>query len=218
MYAATLLIGMLVAYLAGSINFAVPISRWAKGIDIRTIGSRNPGTANVGREVGKGWAALVFLGDLAKGLLPLILARFLIFPDDHYSDFLALFLIGMMAITGHCWPVFHQFRGGGGLATSIGIFMFFIPVEFFLALLVSFLLVQVLFRRKRWAFGQLIPMFFIPLAPLFVVLSSLWLNMELRGFLKLGGHPWYIILGVALMSFYILIINIRTVKGRFSQN
>jgi glycerol-3-phosphate acyltransferase PlsY len=151
-------------------------------------------------------------------LIPLILARTLIFPGDHYSDYLALFLMGVMAITGHCWPVFHQFRGGGGLATSIGIFMFFIPVEFFLALLVSFLSVQLLFRRKRWAFGQLIPMFFIPLAPLFVVLSSLWLNMDLGGFFQLGGHPWYIILGVALMALYIFIINIRTVKGRLSQN
>ncbi|HJX72143.1 MAG: hypothetical protein A2Y71_14105 [Bacteroidetes bacterium RBG_13_42_15] len=100
---------MILAYLAGSINFAILISRWVKGIDIRTIGNKNPGTSNVGRMVGKGWAALVFTGDLAKGLIPLILARILFFPEDHYADYFPLFLTGMMAIAGHCWPlVYHR--------------------------------------------------------------------------------------------------------------
>jgi glycerol-3-phosphate acyltransferase PlsY len=218
MNALLILAGMGLAYLAGSINFAILISRWVKGIDIRTVGNRNPGTANVGREVGKGWAALVFFGDLAKGLIPLFLSKAFLFPEDHYQDCLALFLVGMMAITGHCWPMYHRFKGGGGLATSIGIYMFFIPVEFFTALVVSYLSVQLLFRKKKYAYGQLVPMFFIPLAPLFVILFSLFLDIQVGENLQIGGNPWYLITGVACLSVYILIINIRIVRQRLSRD
>jgi glycerol-3-phosphate acyltransferase PlsY len=216
MYPVFLMICLPVAYLSGSINFAILISRWARGIDIRTVGSRNPGTANVGREVGKGWAALVFLGDLAKGLVPLILAKALVFPEGNLSDYLALFLMGMLVITGHCWPVFHRFKGGGGLATSIGVYMFFVPVEFFLALLVSYIAVVLLFRKKQYAYGQIVPMFFVPLAPLFVLLSTLFVQLKLGGTFRVGGHPWYVVAGISLLSLYIVLINIRIVKGRFS--
>jgi glycerol-3-phosphate acyltransferase PlsY len=216
MYFVSLLICLAVAYLSGSINFAILISRWARGIDIRSVGSRNPGTANVGREVGKGWAALVFLGDLAKGLIPLILAKVLLFPEEQFSDYLALFLIGMLVITGHCWPVFHGFKGGGGLATSIGVFMFFIPVEFFCALLISYTATVLLFRNKKYAYGQIVPMLFVPMAPLFVLLSSLFVHLQLGGTIRVGGYPWYVVAGIALVSLYIFVINIRTVKGRLS--
>jgi glycerol-3-phosphate acyltransferase PlsY len=204
------------AYLAGSINFAILISRWARGIDIRKVGSRNPGTSNVGREVGKGWAALVLAGDLAKGVVPLILAKALLFPDDRPEDILVLFLMGAMAITGHCWPLYHGFRGGGGLATSIGVYMFFIPVEFFCSLLFGYLMVQILFSKKSYAFGQLVPMFFVPAAPVFTLLSSLFLDTRLPGAIRLGGHPWYMIAGVTGLSAYIFLVNLRIVRARFS--
>lgn len=215
MYIAYLLIAFTAGYLAGSINFAILVSGWAKGIDIRSVGNLNPGTANVGREVGKGWAALVFLGDLAKGLIPLFLARTFLFPEKELADYSGLFLTGMAAITGHCFPLYHQFRGGGGLATSIGVFMFFIPAEFFAALLVSYLVVQSFFSRKKYAFGQLVPMFFITLAPLFVLLSSVLFDTRILGRIQVGGHSWYVFGGVLLLSVYILIINIRTVLNRF---
>lgn len=208
------MIGLMVGYLSGSINFAILISRWAKGIDIRSVGNKNPGTANVGREVGRGWAALVFLGDLAKGVVPILLARILAFPEESFYDYIALFLIGMAAITGHCWPLFHGFRGGGGLATSIGVFMFFVPLEFFCVLLISYLLVQSLFSKKKYAFGQLVPMFFVPLAPILVALSSLFLDLKLFNMIQVGGYPWYVTAGVAVLAIYIVIINFRIVRGR----
>jgi hypothetical protein len=95
--------------------------------------------------------------------------------------------------------------------------MFFVPVEFFAALLVSYLLVQSLFSKKKYAFGQLVPMFFIPLAPLFVWLSSLFLNVQISGRISVGGHPWYVIAGVAFLSLYIVSINIRVVLARFQK-
>lgn len=205
------------AYLAGSINFAILVSRWVRGIDIRSVGNRNPGTANVGREVGRGWAALVLAGDLAKGLIPLFLAKAFLFPEEHYADYFALFLIGMMVITGHCWPLFHGFKGGRGAATSIGVFMFFIPVEFFVSLLLAFLTVQLLFRKKEYSVGQLTPMLFIPLAVLLVILSSLFLDTTLFSALKTGGHPWYVVTGVICLSAYIFLVNRRVVQSRLSE-
>lgn len=148
MYFLFLFLSLSIAYLAGSINFAILISRWVRGVDIRSLGNKRPGTANVGREIGKGWAALVLAGDLAKGLVPLILAKSFLFPGDNYADYFALFLTGMSAIAGHCWPVYFSFRGGGGLATAIGIYMYFIPIEFFAAMLIGFITVQLFSGRK----------------------------------------------------------------------
>ena len=154
MYFIFLFLSLALGYLVGSINFAILISRWVSGIDIRTVGNKNPGTANVGREVGIGWAALVLVGDLAKAVGPLVLAKLFLFPEDHYTDYFALFLTGMSVITGHCWPLYFRFRGGRGLATSIGIYMFFIPVEFFADLVLAFLAVQVFFRKEKYSIGH----------------------------------------------------------------
>jgi glycerol-3-phosphate acyltransferase PlsY len=216
-----IILTMPVAYLAGSINFSILIARWAKGIDIRAEGNRNPGTANTGRVLGRGWAALVFLGDLSKGLIPLFLARWLFFstglePDGSPLDFFGLLLTGMAAITGHCWPVYHQFRGGGGLATSIGIYMFFIPVIFFVCLLISFICVQVLFRKKKYSVGQLVPMFFVPMAPLLMCASLLLPELPLTGNVVLGSAPWFVPAGIFILSGFLFIININIVRARFS--
>jgi glycerol-3-phosphate acyltransferase PlsY len=209
---------MMLAYLVGSINFAILISRWAKGIDIRTVGNRNPGTSNVGRMVGRGWAGLVFTGDLAKGLVPLIVAKALFFRENSYADYFPLFLTGMMAIAGHCWPLFHGFKGGGGLATSIGVYLFFIPVEFFIALFISFLVVLLFFRNTKYSFGQITPMFFVLLAPVLVIISSIFfVEKHLLYAISIGGHPWYVITGVIALSLYLLIINIKIVLRRLSK-
>jgi glycerol-3-phosphate acyltransferase PlsY len=217
MYFLFLSMCLILAYLAGSINFAILISRWIKGIDIRAVGNRNPGTANVSREVGRGWAALVLVGDLAKGLIPLFLAKAFLFSGEHYADYFALLLTGIAAIAGHCWPLYHGFKGGRGMATSIGIFMFFIPVEFFAAMLLAFLTVQLLFRNKKYSVGQLTPMIFVPLSVLLVILSSLFLDTTLFNTFKTGGHPWYVVASVMILSAYIIVVNRRIVQGRLSK-
>jgi len=217
-YSLQLIFSMVLAYLAGSVNFAILISRWASGIDIRSTGNRNPGTANVGREVGRGWASLVFLGDMAKGLLVLILVRTLFFTGEGWTETLALILTGMSAIAGHCWPLYHGFRGGGGLATSIGIYMFFIPVEFFFTLVVGTLVVRTFFGGKKYPFGQLVPMVFVPLAPLVTMFTSFFSGIRLGDRIRVGGHSWHLVAGITLLSVTIIIINIRIVLGRFSKN
>lgn len=115
------------SYLLGSIPFAWLISRWFKGIDIRQIGSRNPGAANVIKQVGKGPGTTVVILDTGKGLIPVLLARFFGFPIWVAG------ILGLAAVIGHCWSVFLRFDGGEGMNTAMGAFLGLVPLEFLIA-------------------------------------------------------------------------------------
>ncbi|MBN2909692.1 glycerol-3-phosphate 1-O-acyltransferase PlsY [Polycladomyces sp. WAk] len=108
-------LAVLLSYLIGSISFSYVIVRLAKGIDIRQYGSGNAGATNTLRVVGKGPAVLVFLLDGVKGMLAVGLGYWL---DGSPA---AMILSGLAAIVGHNWPIFLGFRGGKGIATTIGV-------------------------------------------------------------------------------------------------
>ena len=117
------------SYLIGSIPFAYLIVKWLKDIDIRRVGSLNPGAANVISQAGKRTGALVVLLDFSKGILPVIIANMLGFP------LWVAGLCGIAAVIGHCWPVYMGFDGGEGMMTAMGVFVGLAPKEFVLALL-----------------------------------------------------------------------------------
>ncbi|MFZ5941143.1 MAG: glycerol-3-phosphate acyltransferase [Bacteroidota bacterium] len=211
-----LTVSVIAAYLSGSVSFAILITRWVTGKDIRTLGNCNPGTSNVGRSVGKGWALLVLTGDLLKGLLPLFLAQSLLFPGKDPYSYFSLILTGAAAITGHCFPLFYGFRGGGGLATSVAVYLFFIPFEFLFTLILSFSLVMLFFRKKQFPVGQLTPMFFVPLAPLLLLAGRLLPGLTLCGIRLNPPRSGVEIAGIALLSVLLFLINIRIVLTRFS--
>ena len=100
------------SYLLGSVNFAYITAR-IKGIDISSSGSGNPGTSNVLRTLGKSSAAIVLLGDLIKGAIPIIF-----FSNDKY-----FLLYGLAAVLGHIYPLFYKFKGGKGVATYLGVYI-----------------------------------------------------------------------------------------------
>ncbi len=108
-----------VAYLIGSISSAIIICRLMGLPDPREQGSGNPGATNVMRFGGKKAAGITLLGDLLKGLLPVYLANFL------GMSFELLAVIGLAAFMGHLYPVFFRFKGGKGVATSIGVLLGF---------------------------------------------------------------------------------------------
>jgi glycerol-3-phosphate acyltransferase PlsY len=108
-----------VAYLIGSISSAIIICRLMGLPDPREQGSGNPGATNVMRFGGKKAAAITLLGDLLKGLLPVYIANFL----GMSAELLAI--IGLAAFMGHLYPVFFKFKGGKGVATSIGVLLGF---------------------------------------------------------------------------------------------
>ncbi|MGN0771220.1 MAG: glycerol-3-phosphate 1-O-acyltransferase PlsY [Christensenellales bacterium] len=136
------------AYFVGSINFAIIFSKKA-GKDILKSGSGNPGTMNVLRVAGKKWGALTFLCDAVKGLTFALIAR-LFFCENSFA--LAL-IIGFIAIIGHVFPVYTRFKGGKGVATSIGVFMAIQPIP---TCIVLIFLILWLFFGKYGFIGSLV--------------------------------------------------------------
>jgi len=126
------------AYLIGSISFAELVARRA-GVDIRAAGSGNPGATNVGRVLGRGAGRVVLALDLLKALLPTLAALFLLHETDAA-------ITGLAAVVGHCYPIWHRFEGGKGVASAAGTLLALVPIAGSLAVL-AFLLVRKLTRR-----------------------------------------------------------------------
>jgi acyl phosphate:glycerol-3-phosphate acyltransferase len=124
MTAPTALLALIpVAYLAGAIPFGLLVGK-AKGIDVRTAGSKNIGATNVGRILGKKYFWLVFTLDLLKSLLPVLAAGFLIhFNPADWITYLLWMLVGFAAVAGHMFSIFLKFKGGKGVSTSAGVLL-----------------------------------------------------------------------------------------------
>jgi acyl-phosphate glycerol 3-phosphate acyltransferase len=119
---------VLVGYLIGSIPTAFIVGKQLKGVDLRKVGSLNPGAANVGRLVSKRWGYAVFVLDAVKGALPVLLARYL-FKLGMVTEG-GLLLAAAVVICGHNWSVFLGFVGGRGLAAMVGAGMAVSPLVF----------------------------------------------------------------------------------------
>ena len=118
-------------YLSGSLPFAIWITRRVKGVDVRDAGSGHATTTNTIRQAGFGWGALVLVLDIAKGFLPVWLAL-TVAPAVRLPYIIPL--TAALAVAGHCWPLFAQFRGGMGLATAGGALLALSPLAFILCL------------------------------------------------------------------------------------
>lgn len=116
------------AYLLGSLSFAILLSRTHGNSDPRLHGSGNPGATNMLRLHGKRLALLTLLGDLGKGLLPVLCASGLGLPSYAQA------WVGLFAVLGHLYPLYHRFRGGKGVATSAGMLLGLYPPAALLAL------------------------------------------------------------------------------------
>jgi acyl-phosphate glycerol 3-phosphate acyltransferase len=194
------------AYLYASLNWAILITGWVRGVDIRSLGTHNPGAANVGRNLGRHWGALVYFLDLSKSLLPLAIGGRWLFPGSGPWDYAALALTGIAAIAGHCRPVFFGFRGGGGISTAMGVYLFFVPVEFMASVFLAFGAAAGLKSRVRYFMGQWTPILFVAITP-FLTLALNWMRVPLRGRVTLGGHPWWVVAGTFAVSLFVLAMN-----------
>lgn len=108
----------ILGYLSGSLPFSIWVTRYARNVDVRDAGSGHATTTNTIRQAGFGWGALVLILDIAKGFLPTYLALLFVGWDEIPSYMVPV--TAALAVVGHCWPVFAQFRGGMGLATFGG--------------------------------------------------------------------------------------------------
>jgi glycerol-3-phosphate acyltransferase PlsY len=112
-------LAVVAAYLIGAIPFAYLVAYWAKGIDIRTVGSGNVGATNVGRILGFRFFLLVFVLDVLKGFLPTLGLPRAVAAAGYGVPALPV-LVALATILGHNFPVYLKFRGGKGVATSLG--------------------------------------------------------------------------------------------------
>ncbi|WP_168119172.1 glycerol-3-phosphate 1-O-acyltransferase PlsY [Paenibacillus sp. HB172176] len=152
------IIAVVVCYLLGSLSFSILIAKWVKGIDIRQHGSGNAGATNTLRVLGKGPGILVFLLDIAKGVAAVFIGRLL--SDDSWVPVLC----GLAAIIGHNWPVWFRFKGGKGIATTVGAIatLAFVP-----ALCAGVVAIAVIAATRYVSLGSLLFAIFTPLFILF---------------------------------------------------
>jgi len=120
---------LIAAYILGSIPTGLLLAK-AAGVDIRKSGSGNIGATNVYRTLGRGVGVMTLVGDCLKGLLPVLLARYLHLPDIWIAA------IGLAAFLGHVYTIFLGFKGGKGVATALGVFLGVAPLAVGGALLI----------------------------------------------------------------------------------
>ncbi len=148
---------ILIGYLLGSISFSYLLGKTIKKVDIRNYGSGNAGATNTLRVLGKGPAIAVLLLDIAKGIAAVIIGYLL--GEAEWVPFLA----GLFAVIGHNWPVFFSFRGGKGVATTIGVLLVLVPIPSLIAGVGAILLI---FLTKYVSLGSLV---FTGLTPIFIL-------------------------------------------------
>lgn len=139
-----------IGYLLGSCNFSIIVVRLLKGVDIRTMGSKNAGLTNTLRCAGKGCAILTLVGDLGKGVAAVILSRMVcssldagLSPDNntYYIGYIA----GLFAIIGHVFPLYYGFKGGKGVLVSCSILLVIDPITF--CIVIPFFIIVVAISR-----------------------------------------------------------------------
>ena len=113
----------IIAYLIGSINFSVIISKKVAGFDVREKGSGNAGSTNMLRSVGKGAAALTLLCDILKGVVAILIAIGIGNIVKDADKGLLVQIAGVAVVLGHTFPIFFGFKGGKGVATALGILL-----------------------------------------------------------------------------------------------
>lgn len=158
-------------YLCGSLPFAIWVTRLVKGVDVRDSGSGHATTTNTIRQAGFLWGALVLILDIAKGFIPVYFAL-----SWRNASTLVIVLTAVMAVVGHCWPLFAQFRGGMGLATAGGAFLAVNPMAFLISLvLLVFLLLLVRHSARAAVFTGILS---APVLWLFQIRDkSLWVAL-----------------------------------------
>ena len=179
--AAGIALAIVIGYLLGSIPCAYIAGRLAKGVDIRKVGGGNVGALNVMREIGAVAGLSVFLGDVVKGSLAVLVAQWLGVP------LLGVFAAGFAAVVGHSWPVWLKFRGGQGLAPAMGVLVVLAPIEFAIGFAIIAIVVLITSNARLgsavglvllpliiWLFGgELGLIIFAIIIPLFCVLKAL---------------------------------------------
>lgn len=156
------LIFVIISYLLGSLPNGLYVAN-LKGVDIRNEGSKNTGATNVFRVMGPKFGILVLILDALKGFLPLIIAEKFGIKGN------ILVLIGVIAVVGHTFSPFLNFKGGKGVATSLGIFLYLAPIPMVITLLMFLIVVGI---TKYVSLGSVLASIILPLLILFIPVNE----------------------------------------------
>jgi glycerol-3-phosphate acyltransferase PlsY len=173
---------LIAAYLLGSIPFGLLISQKVGKLDITKAGSGNIGAANVAREVGLKWGIVTLLADMLKGFIPVICAYSLFRSSAEISEAFKG-LIGLAALLGHQFSLYHHFKGGKGIATYLGVFLAISPISCLLCGIIFFICVWV------WRY---------------ISLGSIVASLAMPLFLYFMGYPPMIIILSLILSFLVI--------------
>lgn len=176
--AGSIVLAIVIGYLLGSIPCAYIAARLVKGVDIRQVGGGNVGALNVMREIGTAAGFAVFLGDITKGSLAVLVAQWLGLSLPW------VFVAGFVAVVGHSWPVWLKFSGGQGLATTMGVLLPLAPIEFAISFAITAIVV---FLTSNARLGSAVGLVFFPLL--------VWL---------FGGELSLIVYSIGLLLFCVL--------------
>lgn len=161
------ILALILAYLLGSIPFGFLIVKIASGADIRESGSGGTGATNVTRKAGKGAGIITLIFDALKGVAAVTVARLLTGED---GTSWAVAGAGVLAVVGHCFPIWLKFKAGKGVATGLGVFLAIVPWAVMAAVIVF---VVVVWRTRFISLGSILAAVFVPL---WVWLIHLWLE------------------------------------------
>ncbi len=177
---ATYIIIAIIAYALGSINFSVIISKKMAGFDVREKGSGNAGSTNMLRSVGKKAAIITLLCDILKGVVAILIALIVGNIVKNVDRAVLVQIAGILVVVGHTFPIFFEFKGGKGVATSLGVIMM-INWKIGLICLVFALVIM--------AFSRMVSMGSVGAAILFPVLT---LFMNTNFIVKTSGMKYFI--------------------------
>ena len=153
------ILSVVMAYLIGSISSSTLVGKWFAHIDIRDHGSGNAGATNTLRVLGLKWALVVLTVDILKGMAAVFIAWWLGNGNPWFA-----YLTGLAAIIGHNWPIYFGFRGGKGIATTIGVLALLMFIPAIIAGVIAILLVLL---TRYVSLGALV---FTILTPVFVII------------------------------------------------
>lgn len=159
---------LILAYFIGSIPTAVCVGKWFYGIDVRDYGSKNAGATNTIRVLGPRAGVPVFIIDVMKGFLAVNLAYYFCKDDfGTHNEFFAFYevILAFIAILGHVLPIFARFKGGKGIATSLGVTLAMLPDA---ALVIFVIFTIILFVSHFVSLSSMISAFIFPFISYFV--------------------------------------------------
>jgi len=160
------IIVVIISYLIGNLSFAYILGKLLVKKDVRDYGSGNSGATNAIRAFGAKIGVMAFVGDVLKGIVAVLIGKML-------CDEMGGYLAGVFVIIGHNWPVFLQFKGGKGVATTAGVMLIISPFVCFICLIIG---LTIVFFTRMVSLGSIIGM---SLAPIVILIFVRPFNIQL---------------------------------------